>query len=74
MKALRGIAIIVSTKGTDKNADKAIRGTLRENGKLIISLTNKDLITMIERKATDNNLPAEFLSEKLDNMLVDLEK
>lgn len=74
LKALRGIAIIVSTKGTDKNADKAIRGTLRENGKLIISLTNKDLITMIERKATDNNLPAEFLSEKLDNMLVDLEK
>lgn len=44
LKALRGIAIIISTKGTDKNADKAIRGTLRENGKLIISLTNEDLI------------------------------
>ncbi|WP_312642625.1 hypothetical protein [Hydrogenoanaerobacterium sp.] len=74
LKALRGIAIIISTKGSDKNADKAIRGTLRENGKLIISLTNEDLIEMIERKAIDDNLPAEFLSEKLDNMLVNLEK
>lgn len=74
LKALRGIAIIISTKGTDRNADKAIRGTLRENGKLIISLTNEDLISMIEKKAINDNLPAEFLSEKLDNMLVDLEK
>lgn len=74
LKALRGIAIIVSTKGADKNADKVIRGTLRENGKLIISLTNEELVTMIEGKATKGYIPADFLSEKLDNMLVNLEK
>ena len=74
LKALRGIAIIISTNGTAANADKAIRGTLRENGKLIVSLTNYDLISMIELKALDDISPAEFLSEKLDNFLVDLEK
>lgn len=48
LKALRGIAIIIST--------------------------NEDLVSIIKRKAVDDNLSAEFLSQKLDNMLVDLEK
>lgn len=72
-KALRGVAIIISTKGTDKNADKAIKGILREDGKLIISLSNQDLVKMLAQKE-NNDIPADYLSEKLDQLLIDLEK
>lgn len=75
LKALRGIAIIISNKGTDKNAEKAIKGILREDGKLIISLTNTDLVSMLKLKAEDENSnPADYLSMKLDDILLNLEK
>lgn len=73
MKALRGIAILVSVNGTDSHADKAIRGILREEGKLIISLSNEDLIKMLELKR-DKLEPSDYLSDKLDELLIDLEK
>lgn len=73
MKALRGVAIIVSVNGTDENADWAIRGILREEGKLIISLSNADLRNMLELKK-QNQDPSEYLGEKLDALLIDLEK
>lgn len=44
------MAIIISCYGTDNNAEKAIRGTLRENGKLILSVNNQGLVEMIEEK------------------------
>lgn len=73
LKALRGVAIIISCYGTDDNAEKAIRGTLRENGKLILSVNNKGLIEMIEEKSNGRE-PSGFLYDQLDAMLVDLEK
>lgn len=73
LKALRGVAILVSCYGSDKNAEKAIKGTLRENGKLILSICNDDLIEMIQRKI-NNDIPADYLYEKLDNLLIELEK
>lgn len=73
LKALRCVAIIISCKGSSKNADKAIRGTLRENGKLILSLNNEDLIEMINMKINLQS-PSDFLDIKLDNLLVELEK
>lgn len=72
-KALRGVAIIISCHGEDKNAQKAIRGTLRENGKLIVSVNNQDLIKMLEMKINDG-VPADYLYDILDEMLIDLEK
>ncbi|MFI3254691.1 MAG: hypothetical protein R3Y63_10195 [Eubacteriales bacterium] len=72
-KALRRIAIIISTKGMSENADKARRGVLRENGKVIISLTNDDLVKMLEMKEQSSE-PSDFLSKKLDELLVNLEK
>ena len=72
-KALRCVAIIISCNGEDKNAQKAIRGTLRENGKLILSISNRDMITMLEGKLKDIS-PAEYLYSKLDTMLVELDK
>ena len=73
LKALRGVAIIISCYGTDNNAEKAIRGTLRENGKLILSVNNQGLIEMIEAKNKGRE-PSGFLYDQLDTMLVDLEK
>ena len=72
-KALRGIAIIISPNGVDAHADMAIRGILREEGKLIMTLTNWELIQMINMKQAGNS-PADYLSDKLDELLIDLEK
>lgn len=72
-KALRSVAILISINGTASNADKAIRGILREEGKLILSLSHEDLIAMLDgcKRGKD---PAEYLSAKLDRLLIDLEK
>lgn len=72
-KALRCLAIIISCYGEDNNSKKAIKGTLRENGKLILSLSNDDLITMLEGKLSGVS-PAEYLYGVLDAMLIELDK
>lgn len=73
LKALRSVAIIISCNGSSENAQKAIRGTLRENGKLILSIDNNDLIKMIDIKL-NNEAPSDYLYDLLDNLLIDLEK
>ena len=73
LKALRGVAILVSCKGASTNANKAIRGTLRENGKLILSVSNTDLLKMIDIKI-NKGIPADYLYQKFDELLIDLEK
>ncbi len=72
-KALRSVAIIISRKGPDDNAVKAAKGALRENGKLIINLSDKNLIEMLNMKAQGSE-PADYLSDILDNLLITLEK
>lgn len=72
-KALRCVAIIVSCNGSDENAMKAIKGTLRENGKLILNLSNRDLANMLEYEL-NGNLASEYLYNVLDEMLIELEK
>ena len=72
-KALRCVAIIISCYGEDKNAKKAIKGTLRENGKLIISISNKDLVDLLNEKLHGGS-PAEYLYNRLDTMLIELDK
>lgn len=73
LKALRGVAVLVSCKGASTNANKAIKGTLRENGKLIISVSNADLLKMIDIKMNEG-VPADYLYQKFDELLIDLEK
>ena len=72
-KALRSVAIIVSPNGFSVHADKAARGALREDGKLILSLTNADLIEMLLDQDKGND-PSEYLNKKLDTLLINLEK
>lgn len=73
LKALRSVAFIISRKGANSNAEIAMRGCLRENGKLIISLTIDDLIEMLNKKSKGFD-PSGYLYDILDNMLLDLEK
>ena len=72
-KALRSVGIIITPNGYEKNAYRAAKGCLRENGKLILLLTNNDLFKMIGKKNDDEN-PSNHLLEKLDEMLLELEK
>lgn len=72
-KALRSVGIIITTNGYHKNAQWAAKGCLRENGKLILLLTNKDLKEMIQMKNNDES-PADFLLKTLDETLLELEK
>ena len=72
-KALRSVAIIVSPNGFSVHADKAARGALREEGKLLLPLTNAELIGML-RMQDNGEYPADYLSDKLDDLLINLEK
>lgn len=73
-KALRKVAIIISRNGADDHALQAARGCLRENGKLILCLSDNSLMQMIDIKESDEPIPAIFLEEMLDNTLLHLEK
>lgn len=72
-KALRSVAIIITPQGYDENACWAAKGCLRENGKLILLLTNDDLIKMLKMKSNFEN-PSVFLQDYLDALLSTLEK
>lgn len=72
-KALRSVAIIISANGYDENARWAAKGCLRENGKLIILLDTDDLIKMNQMKM-DNDDPTDYMMDKLDGLLLELEK
>lgn len=71
--ALRKVAIIVSRKGADTNAQKAARGSLRESGKLILCLSDENINKLIDMK-NNKEAPGDYLEILLDEMLLDLEK
>lgn len=72
-KALRSVGILISAHGYDDNALWAAKGCLRENGKLIMLLETKDLIEMNKMKANQEE-PSNYLLDKLDELLLELEK
>lgn len=71
--ALRNVAFIISRKGFDPNAAKAALGCLRENGKLIISLDDNDLIRMISIKDKGEE-PSDYLLDKVEQLLMSVSK
>lgn len=71
--ALRNVAFIISRKGFDAHANDASLGCLKENGKLIIDLTDDDLINMINKKA-EGGEPSEYLLFKLEQTLMSIGK
>lgn len=72
-KALRTVAIVVSQHGADANAQWAAKGAFRESGKLILLIDAKDLEIMLKMKLEGDD-PSELFLEKLDNLLMELEK
>lgn len=73
-KALRRVAIVISRKGPDENALIAARGCLRESGKLISFLSDTELFDLIDAKDGQTQTSASYLEDKLDEILVTLEK
>ena len=72
-KSLRSVAVIISANGYSENAYWAAKGCLRENGKLIILLKTDDLIEMNKIKDNQED-PSNYLLDRLDEFLLELEK
>ena len=71
--ALRTVCILISRKGTSENAEQAIKGILRETGKLIVPLSDEDIIEMLIE--SDSGGKAEdILYSKVDQILLTLSK
>lgn len=66
---LRNVAFILSRKGFNNNAQKAALGILKEQGKLILDITDTDLETMINAKA-EGKEPSDFLLDKVEKLLM----
>lgn len=71
--ALRNVAFIISRKGFDNNAKKAAIGVLREHNKLIIDITDTDLINMINDKS-EGKEPTDYLFNKVETFLMGISK
>ncbi len=71
--ALRNVAFIISRKGFDSNAEKAALGCLKENGKLIVSLTDEDLIKMLYMKENGEE-PSDYLLSEIEELLMAVSK
>lgn len=71
--ALRSIAVIVCRTGTDKNADAAIRGAIRESGKLIVSITTNQLCKMLKMKDVGDD-PTNEVMDLIDQFMMSLER
>ncbi len=71
--ALRNVAIIISREGFSENAKKATIGSLVEKNKLILELTDQDLIYMIRLKM-DGEEPSDYLLEKWEKYLMSISK
>lgn len=69
--ALRNVAIIISHKGFSDAAKFAAEGCLKEHGKLILSLTNNDLIEMLK---LNSDKAADYLLGKLESFLMGISK
>ena len=67
--ALRNVAFIISRKGFSANAQKAALGILKDQGKLIVDVTDSDLEEMIKAKASGQE-PSDYLLDKAEKMLM----
>lgn len=71
--ALRNVAIIISRKGFDNNAIRAAEGLLKEDGKLLLDITELDLRSMLIMKIQGQE-PSDYLLEKTEKILMSISK
>ena len=60
----------MSREGASRNALSATKGCFRENGKLILCLSDKDLNELIRIKEKDEQPTAEFFEAMLDDIFI----
>ena len=72
-KALRSVGFIIAKNGAEDNAIKAMKGALREHGKLLICLTPEDLCKMLDKKDKGDD-PNSYLAEIVDDFLIKLSR
>ncbi|MBQ8813684.1 MAG: DEAD/DEAH box helicase family protein [Lachnospiraceae bacterium] len=70
---LRNVSIIISRNGFSSNATKAAEGCLKENGKLILDITDEDLINMILKKERGEE-PADYLMSAFEDLMLSIGK
>lgn len=74
-KALRKVAIMLTRKGASNKSNNEIRKKLKEQGKTIIVLNDKDVIDMINIwKSDDENNSSIVFQKKLNNLYIHLEQ
>ena len=71
--ALRNVAIIISRHGFSDSARFAANGCLKENGKLIMNISDLDLISMLDSKLNGDS-PEEILLTRLEDTLMKISK
>ena len=69
--ALRTVCLLISRLSPSDGALRASQGAMREASKLILLLSNEDLIAMIKLKDTPDG-PESYLDEKIWNFIVSL--
>lgn len=69
--ALRTVCFLISRLGPDEGCIRAAQGAMRESGKLILLLSNLDLIELIKLKPDDDG-PEDYLDEKIWNFIISL--
>lgn len=69
--ALRNVAFIISRKGFSENSKSVAIAILREHNKLIIDLTDEDLIFMLKMKESGNE-PSDYLLDKVEKFLMSI--
>lgn len=69
--ALRTVCLLISRLGANKYAIRAAQGAMRESGKLIVLLSNSDLIEMLELRP-QNGAVENFLDKRIWDFIVSL--
>lgn len=72
-KALRSVGVIIARNEATEHALMAAKGALREHGKLILFLSNADLMQMLAGRDAGNS-PNDYLGQKLDDFLLRLSR
>lgn len=68
---LRTVCMLISRLPSSDGALRAAQGAMRESGKLILLLSNKDLIAMIRLKSIPGG-PENYLDERIWNFVISL--
>lgn len=69
--ALRNVAIIISRKGFSPSVKFAAEGYLKEHEKLILNITDDDLVKMLKLKS---DKAADHILGKLEDFLMGISK